>query len=57
MFQSFREYINKHRDIVFTLVGAVLVDKFFFGGKLQSRLIGLVERIVAKVESSLGDGK
>lgn len=49
-----KEYMNKHRDIIFTLVGAMLVDHFLLHGALRKRIQAVVEAILFKVEKALG---
>lgn len=49
-----REYLNKHRDIVFTLVIALLVDHFVLNGALRQRIQKVIEAALNRVEKALG---
>lgn len=49
-----REYINKHRDILFTLTVALLVDHFVLNGALRSRIQRVIEAALGKMEKALG---
>jgi hypothetical protein len=49
-----REYLNKHRDVIFTLGCALLVDHFILGGALRTRIQKVVEAALARVEKALG---
>lgn len=49
-----REYINKHRDVIFTLGVALLVDHFILNGALRHRIQRVIEAALAKIEKAFG---
>lgn len=53
MMKSFREYLNMHRDMIFTVALVFIADHYLLGGALKSRLQGLLEGILNKAETSL----
>lgn len=50
MFQNVKDYIGKHRDMLFTLGLIVIVDHFLFNGALRERIKGSIEGMLKKVE-------
>jgi hypothetical protein len=50
MFQNVKDYIGKHRDMLFTLGLIVVVDHFLFNGALRERIKGSIEGMLKKVE-------
>lgn len=49
-----RDYLNRHKDILFTLVMALLIDHFVLGGALRQRIQKVVEAALERVEKTLG---
>ncbi len=49
-----RDYINKHRDVIFTLAVALLVDHFVLNGALRHRIQAVIEAALEKIEKALG---
>lgn len=47
-----REYLNKHRDTVFTLTFALLIDQFVLGGALRQRIQRVVEAALSRIEKT-----
>jgi ribosomal protein L30/L7E len=50
MFQNVKDYIGKHRDMLFTLGLIIVVDHFLFSGALRERIKGSIEGMLKKVE-------
>lgn len=50
MIQNVKNYVEKHRDIIFTVGFIFLVDHFMFKGALRDRLKGMIEGVISKVE-------
>lgn len=55
MFRSFREYISRHSDIIFTVVLVMLADRWFFKGALKSSVQGLAHKLIAKADAKLSE--
>lgn len=49
-----RDYLNRHKDVVFTLVMAILVDHFVLGGALRHRIKRVIEAALDRIEKALG---
>lgn len=49
-----RDYLSRHKDIIFTLVMALLVDHFVLGGALRQRIQRVVEAALERTEKALG---
>lgn len=54
MFGEFKQYLASNRNVIFTLLIAALVDKFFLNGALASRLQTLLGKVVEKAENEVG---
>ena len=46
-----KEFIRSHRDVLFTILAVVLLDKYLLNGALRDRVQKLVEAILARAES------
>jgi len=53
MFKSFKEYIGNHKDIIFTVIVALVVDKYLFNGVLKTRIQKLVEGLLQRAEKMI----
>lgn len=49
--KSFREYLNQHRDMIFTVALVFICDHYLLGGALKERLKSLLEGILNKAET------
>lgn len=52
MLQNVKGYVEKHKDMLFTLGLVILVDHFLFKGALRERIKSTVEGALKKVENS-----
>lgn len=52
MLQNVKGYIEKHKDILFTLGLVILVDHFLFKGALRERIKNTIEGALKKVEDA-----
>jgi hypothetical protein len=52
MLENVKGYVEKHKDMLFTLGLVILVDHFLFKGALRERIKGTVEGALKKVENS-----
>ena len=50
---SFKQYLDKHRDMIFTIALVFVADHYILGGALKERLRKLLEGILTKAESNL----
>jgi hypothetical protein len=50
MFGKVKEYIDEHKNIIFTLGLVILVDHFLFRGALKERIKNSIEGVLTKVE-------
>lgn len=55
MFKAFREYLQRHSDIVFTVFLIMIADRWFFKGAFKETLKGLAGKLINKAEAKLGD--
>jgi len=53
MKEQIKEYLNKHRDLIFTVCVVLLIDHFFLGGSLRERVKSLVNKLLDKTEATL----
>jgi hypothetical protein len=49
---SFRAYLDKHRDLIFTVALCFIVDHYFLGGAMKERIKKLLEGFLNKAESN-----
>lgn len=49
-----REYINKHKDILLTLVVAIVADHLILDGALRTRIQRVIEAALTRIEKALG---
>lgn len=47
---GFKEYIQKHKDLVWTIVLAAILDHFLLKGVIRSKLVDIVEGFLAKIK-------
>jgi hypothetical protein len=52
MLDNVKGYVEKHKDMLFTLGLVILVDHFLFKGALRERIKATVEGALKKVENS-----
>jgi hypothetical protein len=50
MLDSVKNYVEKHKDMLFTIVLVVLIDHFLFGGALRSKIQTTLEGVLKKAE-------
>lgn len=50
MFDNVKGYVDKHKDMLFTLGLVILVDHFLFQGALRTRIKTSIEGVLKKVE-------
>jgi len=48
-----REFISLHRNVIYWLALAFLVDHFFLNGKFREKLNTLVEKLLKKIEKQV----
>ena len=48
-----RQYLNKYKNVLFTLAALFLVDQFFFGGKLRGRFQEMIENLFNRLSECL----
>mgnify|MGYP001578597155 FL=1 len=53
MLGEVKEYIGKHKDVIFTLGLVILIDHFLFEGALRNRIKGTVEGVIKNLEDRL----
>jgi hypothetical protein len=53
MLENVKGYIEKHKDIIFTLGLVILVDHFLFKGALRKRIKKTVEGVLSKAENMI----
>ena len=51
MLGNVKGYIEKHKDVIFTLGLVILVDHFLFRGALRERIKGTIEGVLKKAEN------
>lgn len=51
-----REYIEKHKDAIFTVGLVILLDHFIFGGAFRERIKNTVDKLLDKANKSLSGG-
>lgn len=49
---SFRAYLDKHRDLIFTVALVFIVDHYFLGGAMKERIKKLLEGFLNKAEAN-----
>lgn len=57
MLENVKGYVDKHRDIIFTIGLVVLIDHFMFKGALRQRIQGSIEGVLKKVEEKIQKGE
>jgi hypothetical protein len=50
MLSNVKAYVEKHKDIIFTLGLIILIDHFMFKGALRNRIQTSIEGVLKKVE-------
>lgn len=53
LYGSFKAYVQKHGDILFTLLLILVADKWFFHGALKGTLQGLADKLIGKAHKEL----
>ena len=53
MLDNVKGYVEKHKDIIFTLGLIILVDHFLFKGALRSRVKDSIEGVLKNVENKI----
>jgi hypothetical protein len=54
MLQELRDYMKKHRDLLFTFGLVLLLDQLVFKGAFRERLENVVKGMLGKVEQAAG---
>jgi len=57
MLENVKGYIEKHKDVIFTLGLVILVDHFLFKGALRERIKKTVEGVLSKAENLIDQKK
>ena len=53
MFQTFKEYVSKHKDVFYTIAVILLADHFLFKGAFKDKITKIVNNALDKAESKL----
>ena len=53
MLASFRSYVDKHKEVLFTVVLAIAADHFVFGGAFTGKIKGLIEKLLDRAQKVL----
>ncbi len=53
MFGFAKEYLEKHKDTVMTVLVALFIDHFFLGGALREKIKGITEGILDSAQKKL----
>lgn len=53
LYGSFKNYVTKHADILFTVVLVMIADKWFFGGALKNSIQGLANKLITKAHDEM----
>lgn len=53
MYKSLREFIERHSDLIWTLILALLLDKYVFEGKFKAKLTSMIETVVNKASEKV----
>lgn len=60
LYGTLKQYIQKHGDIIFTVILVMLADKYLFNGAFKGALKGMFDKLVTKANkdiSALSDVK
>jgi hypothetical protein len=52
---SLKTYLENHKNIIFTIILALLADHFVFGGAFRERIKGTVDKLLAKADKQIGE--
>lgn len=55
--ESLKQYLEKHRDVFFTLGIVLVLDHFIFEGAFREKLKNIIESLLDKKAKALTDGK
>ena len=55
--ESFKQYLEKHRDVFFTLGVMLVLDHFVFAGAFREKIKQLVDSLLDKKTKEITDGK
>lgn len=50
MFKSLKEYADKHKDVLFTLVFILVLDHFIFNGAMREKVKSVLEGMLNKIQ-------
>lgn len=53
----FKEYLEAHRDTIFTLLLLLLVDHYVFDGAFSTQIKALFQKLLDKAHDKIGDPK
>lgn len=53
IYGSLKQYVQKHADVLFTVMLVLVADKFFFHGALKSSIQGLADKLIGKAHKEL----
>ena len=53
MLDDLKSFVKEHRNVIYCIVGLLLIDRFFLGGKLTEKIKSLAERGLGAVEKKL----
>ena len=54
---SFKQYLEKHRDVFFTIGIVLVLDHFVFGGAFKEKLQAIVDSFLSKRTKEITNGK
>jgi hypothetical protein len=57
MYSNFKHWLDKHSEVIFTLIGAYLIDRIMFGGEFSDRLKSMFDKGLKKQETKLLEDK
>ena len=57
IYGQLKEFVKGHRDILFTIVGILILDKYVLNGALRERVQKLVETLLERAESLVSPKK
>lgn len=51
---SLRNYLNNHKDLIYTLILAFLADHYVLGGAFREKIKAVVEKLLDKAQQKIG---
>lgn len=53
MISNFKNFVNKHSDLLFTVGFLILLDHLIFDGAMREKIKSILEKLIVKTEKSL----